>query len=69
MKEYETPGGKTVRIIPDGKGKYKVQLATGGELHYLIQGTYTSEREAEKAVLVFLATKEEKVIPRAKSSK
>lgn len=59
MNTYTTPNGKEIQIVPDGRGMYKIQFTTGGELHQVISGLYTSEREAEKAVLYFLSMKED----------
>ena len=59
MKTFTTPNGKEVQITRNTRGDWMIQFATGGELHSSIQGTFTTEREAEKAVQVFLNMKEE----------
>lgn len=59
MKTYSTVNGKEVQIVRNPRGDWCIQFATGGELHSTIQGIYTTEREAEKAVLGFLSMKED----------
>lgn len=59
MKTFTTPNGKEVQIIRNARGDTVIQFATGGELPSYLSGIFTSEREAEKAVLYFLTQKEE----------
>lgn len=71
MKTFTTPNGKEVQIIKNSRGDTVIQFATGGELPAYLTGIFTSEREAEKAVLYFLSQKEEQKakLTNAKASK
>lgn len=46
MTDLITANGKEVQVIPNGKGAYKIQFATGGELPEALAGLYTSSRQA-----------------------
>ena len=41
-----TANGKEVQVVPTGKGAYKIQFATGGEVPEALTGIYTSSRQA-----------------------
>lgn len=55
---YITPNGKEIDIIIEPvRATFKVQFKTGGELPETLSGFYTSFKEAEKAVLSYIASK------------
>jgi hypothetical protein len=55
-----TANGKEVQVIPNGKGAYKIQFATGGELPEYLSGLYTSSRQAAIAAKSYVETTKEK---------
>ena len=55
MKTFETPGGKVIQLqIKENSSLIKVSVTTGGELPEELSGLFTSEKEAEKAILQYL---------------
>lgn len=55
MKTFETPNGKTIQLqIKEGSSLIRISFAQGGELPEELSGLYTSERDAEKAILFYL---------------
>ena len=58
MKTYETTAGKIIEpfIVPNTQ-HFKIRFTSGGELPEELSGIYTSEKDVEKAVLIYLDRK------------
>ncbi len=56
MKTWETPKGKEIKLYYEGRN-LAIQFGSGGELPVELQGVFTNETEAEKAILKYLDTK------------
>lgn len=55
MKSFETPAGKTIQLsIKENSSHIKISFGQGGELPEELTGVFTSEVEAEKAVICYL---------------
>jgi hypothetical protein len=54
MIDFETKKGKTVRLYPDGNG-WKVKFYPGGELPEELQGVFTSQGIATKAIEQYIS--------------
>lgn len=65
--KFETPNGKVIEtIICPRTAHVKVQFATGGELPEALSGHFTSVREAEKAIVMYIDSKEDTKPSKAK---
>lgn len=61
MKEYKTPGGKTLAVYKCPIfSNMKVKLKEGGKVPVELSGTYTSEGFAEIAIVTYLAKNKER---------
>lgn len=59
MKSFETTNGKKIDMVIDKKTAHiKLQFNPGGELPVELTGLYTTQKEAEQAVNVYLAKKD-----------
>lgn len=56
-----TANGKEVQVVPNGKGAYRIQFASGGELPENIAGLYTSQRAALIDAISYIEKSKEKV--------
>ena len=57
----QTANGKEVQPFRDVKGTWRIQFKTGGELPQELSGTYTTDKQAIKDILVYIEkTKERK---------
>ena len=55
MKSYVTPAGKTIELkVKENTSLIKVYFGQGGEIPEALSGLFTSEKEAEKAILFYL---------------
>lgn len=54
-----TPAGETKELVifNDERGNVKLKFTGGGSLPERLSGTYTSVREAEKAIEAYMSTK------------
>jgi len=56
MIAFETSGGKKIEMVPaKGTSLFKLQFSPGGELPEELSGMFSAERDAEKAIRVYLA--------------
>lgn len=60
MTNLITANGKEVQVIPNGKGAYKIQFSTGGELPEALSGLYTSSRQAMIDAISYVEKSKEK---------
>ena len=61
MKTFQTPAGKTIQMkYKDGTSHIRVEFAQGGELPEEFTGVFTTEREAEFAIIRYLSKVENK---------
>lgn len=60
MTQLITANGKEIQVVPNGKGYYKLQFATGGELPEYLSGLYTSSRNALIAATGYVELSKEK---------
>lgn len=58
MKTYTTEAGKIIEpfIVPNTQ-HLKIRFTTGGEIPEELSGFFTSEKDVEKAVLIYLDRK------------
>lgn len=62
MKSFETHGDKKIHLIIDPKTAHiKLKFSNGGEMPAELAGLFTSEREAEFAVNLYLDKTKPKV--------
>jgi hypothetical protein len=61
MQKLETANGKEVKVVPTGRGAYKIQFTTGGELPEALSGEYTSSSTAYIAAVTYVEKTKEKV--------
>jgi len=55
---YTTPAGKDIEIRVDKKtGHLSIGFTQGGEIPEMLSGLYTSDWEAEKAIVTYLDKK------------
>ncbi|MFA5142503.1 MAG: hypothetical protein WC471_06060 [Candidatus Woesearchaeota archaeon] len=59
MKTYETVAGKVIQLkICPKTAHIKAEFASGGELPECLTGLFTTEREAEIAILKYIDIKD-----------
>jgi hypothetical protein len=68
MSDLITANGKELQVIANGKGYYKLQFTTGGELPESLSGLYTSNSIATLDAIKYVERSKEKVAPK-KSTK
>jgi len=61
MKTFQTKAGKEIQLkIAQGTTHIKIEFASGGELPKGLSGLFTTEREAEIAVIRYLGSVDDK---------
>lgn len=61
MKTFTTPAGKEIQLkIKNGTSHIQVEFSSGGQLPQEFLGVFTTEREAEIAILKYIANCKEK---------
>ena len=62
MKSFITPAGKEIQTKRCEKTQLlRIEFATGGELPTDLSGYYTSEKEVERVIIIYLAKVKNKV--------
>lgn len=57
VKLAETPAGKTIQMVRDAFGYWLINFKEGGEVPQSLQGVFTEQHAAMKAVDSYLATR------------
>jgi hypothetical protein len=68
MSSLITANGKEIKVVPNGRGYFKLQFATGGELPEDLSGIYTSSNLAYIEAVKYVERSKEKAQPK-KSTK
>lgn len=50
----KTKNGKTIKVLPDGTGLFRIELTSGGKLPKELSGRYTGITAAQEAVNAYL---------------
>jgi hypothetical protein len=61
MSNLVTANGKELQVVPTGKGYFKIQFTTGGELPETLSGIYTSSNLALIDAIKYVERSKEKV--------
>lgn len=64
MTTLVTANGKELQVIPNGRGYYKLQFTTGGELPESLSGLYTSSSIATLEATKYVERSKEKLVPK-----